>query len=146
MSDGSGDETEAELDDAGADEDDEGTVFDATDPESRRHERDREAEPAADELDEERRRAADASPGDEFTADAETQGRTEPSVNADVHDPRRGEGDEPANLAESALGDDSGGAAEAPDEEEDPSRSDESEDERESRDDRPEDDESEREA
>lgn len=48
-----------------------------------------------------------------FTADAETQGRSQPSLNADVHDPRRGRGDDDVDLSETALGDDATEAADS---------------------------------
>lgn len=41
-----------------------------------------------------------------FTADAETQGQSQPSLSADVHDPRRDAGREELDLSETALADD----------------------------------------
>lgn len=48
-----------------------------------------------------------------FTADAETQGRSQPSLNADVHDPRRGREERDVDLSETAIPSDSTETAES---------------------------------
>lgn len=62
-----------------------------------------------------------------FTADAETQGRSQPSLNADVHDPRRGRGEKDFDPSETALPDDSTESADSSTEQDWPAQTDESE-------------------